>query len=276
MSNLVKRILFAIFGIPAVLYIISLGGLYLLAFTAVVAVAGMVEFLGLFGWEKTSFVTLSSSFISLLIIYTGLMHSDFIPVLISEITILSLFVIFIVIQIKNNAVKEPLLGVNEIFFGFFYVSFLMRYVFILGGPLNETESLVENRLLMTFCIVWAGDISAYFTGKYFGKTKILPEVSPKKTIVGSTGQVAGALITALLFAAFVPSIGFFQAAAAGLGCGILGQVGDFWESLLKRYSGKKDSSGLLPGHGGVLDRFDSMLLCAPYVYIVFAVSEKAL
>lgn len=119
-------------------------------------------------------------------------------------------------------------------------------------------------LLSLFIIVFAGDTGAYFAGRFLGRHKLYPLVSPKKTIEGSVGgllaSVGGAALCSHLL---IPQIPMADALVLGAGCGAVAQVGDLAESLFKRASGTKDSGNLLPGHGGMLDRLDGVLFAAP-------------
>ena len=117
--------------------------------------------------------------------------------------------------------------------------------------------------------------AAYYTGRAFGRTPLAPSISPKKTREGFAGGVVGAMIGAmgaqyLLF----PFLTVFDALALGLIAGIVGQLGDLVESAMKRSADVKDSGALLPGHGGVLDRFDSLIVATPvyYVYLITCTS----
>lgn len=106
--------------------------------------------------------------------------------------------------------------------------------------------------------IWAGDTAAYFIGKKFGRRKLAPNVSPKKTVEGSIAHLAAAVGLALALASPF-HVGWLPALLIGLSAGIFGQLGDLFESWLKRHTGVKDSGGILPGHGGILDRIDSIL-----------------
>lgn len=113
-------------------------------------------------------------------------------------------------------------------------------------------------------IIWASDTAAYFTGKSLGRHRLAPVISPKKTVEGLVGAIAGALAVTLLFHS---PMGMTPLAAAGIGAaiGLLGQLGDMLESIGKRVCSVKDSSSLIPGHGGILDRIDSFILTAPFL-----------
>ncbi|MBF0447148.1 MAG: phosphatidate cytidylyltransferase [Magnetococcales bacterium] len=122
-------------------------------------------------------------------------------------------------------------------------------------------------LLLPFLIIWATDSGAYFSGKFLGNKKLAPQLSPGKTWVGFYGGCLSGVGTGIGISLFF-SLSFFlwQAALIGMALSLVGQLGDLAESLLKRESGVKDSGKLIPGHGGLLDRLDSLLFAAPVYY----------
>jgi phosphatidate cytidylyltransferase len=116
-------------------------------------------------------------------------------------------------------------------------------------------------------MVWMNDISAYFAGKYIGKHKLTP-VSPNKTVEGSVAGIIFTILISIVFYIFNKDlININDAIVLGVLTGVAGQAGDVFESLLKRYNNIKDSSSIIPGHGGVLDRFDSLIFSAPIMYV---------
>jgi phosphatidate cytidylyltransferase len=120
-------------------------------------------------------------------------------------------------------------------------------------------------LLFALVITWAGDTAAYFVGRAMGKHPLAPHISPKKTWEGSVGSMIGSLLVAWAFSYWIRiPIGHLLAMAA-IG-NVAGQMGDLLESAYKRSAGVKDSGGLLPGHGGVLDRIDALILCIPVIW----------
>lgn len=121
--------------------------------------------------------------------------------------------------------------------------------------------------LMALVPVWAGDIAAIFAGRAFGKRLLAPKISPKKTVEGSVANLAAAVLAAWLLGRLL-HLSDARSLGAGLAVGVLGQAGDLFESWLKRRAGVKDSGALLPGHGGVLDRIDSVLFAAPAVALI--------
>lgn len=160
--------------------------------------------------------------------------------------------------------------VSFTFYGFVYTVLLLSCILMIRSR--------ENGLLYSifvFVIAWSSDISAYFAGSLFGKKKIFPVLSPHKTLAGAIGAVLGAMLCAFLYGLAVRgaldwSIG--QTLAITLPAGALGsllaQAGDLLASSVKRLGGVKDFGKLIPGHGGILDRFDSVLLVAPAVELL--------
>ncbi len=120
-----------------------------------------------------------------------------------------------------------------------------------------------NALIFLLVIVWATDTFAFAAGKLIGGPKLAPAISPGKTWAGSIGGVAGAMLVAVLLSAPLGGTSLFHSALVGCGISLLTQAGDLLESALKRRFGVKDSGFLIPGHGGILDRIDGLLLAAP-------------
>ncbi len=142
--------------------------------------------------------------------------------------------------------------------------------------LVQLRQLGPLTLLAVMAIVWAADVAAYFAGRAFGKRKLAPNISPGKTWAGAWGAVVGVLVygfaaAGLLPQALQPGLPFFVAALVALT--VLSVVGDLFESLLKRLSGIKDSSNLLPGHGGILDRIDSQTSTLPFVALLWLIAS---
>jgi phosphatidate cytidylyltransferase len=138
--------------------------------------------------------------------------------------------------------------------------------FVDEGPWN-----LRPALLLVLLPLWAGDTAAIFAGKAFGKRLLAPKISPKKTVEGAVANLLGCLLLAWLTAQWLGA-GPMVAVGCGLICGLAGQAGDLFESSLKRKAGVKDSGSLLPGHGGLLDRVDSLLFSAPLVLLWLALT----
>ncbi|WP_243371124.1 phosphatidate cytidylyltransferase [Geotalea sp. SG265] len=150
------------------------------------------------------------------------------------------------------------------------------YVPLLLGHLILLRNLSFGRewILLMLVIVMCGDSAAYYSGSALGRTRLYPEVSPKKSVEGSIGGILGSIAGAVIFKlAVFPQLTYLHCILAAILLGVLGQLGDLFESLLKRSCGVKDSGTIIPGHGGILDRLDSILFAAPaafyYAYFIF-------
>ncbi len=131
--------------------------------------------------------------------------------------------------------------------------------------IHGTDALGPKLLLFTLVMVWAGDTLAYFTGRLIGRLPMAPVLSPKKTWEGAAGNVVAALVVGGLFARWM-GLDMVQLAVVAVLASVAGQIGDLAESAYKRAAGLKDSGSLLPGHGGMLDRVDSLLFALPVVW----------
>lgn len=132
---------------------------------------------------------------------------------------------------------------------------------------------------LIFIGAWGTDTLAYTFGRLFGKRKIMPEISPKKTIAGAIGGVLGCVLLMIVFGIIVYNffglkMSYVVLVLLGLFCGIISQIGDWAASAIKRYVNVKDFGNIMPGHGGVLDRFDSILFVAPVIYYVLVLFIK--
>lgn len=181
----------------------------------------------------------------------------FLPALTLIIITFGLIFLFTIRDIKTAGGEIALL-----FMGILYVPLLLGHLMLLRGLTNGAEWIF---LLMV--IVMAGDTGAYYVGCNFGKRKLYRIVSPNKSVEGALGGLAGSVIGAFIAkATFFPSLTTFDILATALLLGILGQLGDLFESFMKRSFGVKDSGSIIPGHGGILDRLDSILFTAPAAY----------
>ncbi len=146
--------------------------------------------------------------------------------------------------------------------GIFYVGWLLGHLILLRN-LDQGEYLI----FFLFLVTWAGDTGAYYVGKGFGRRRMAPNVSPNKTVEGAIGGwLASVLVAVLAQRWFLPIISVPDSLMLGGLLGIVGQLGDLTESMFKRGAGVKDSGHFLPGHGGVLDKLDSLIFTAPVLY----------
>jgi phosphatidate cytidylyltransferase len=135
--------------------------------------------------------------------------------------------------------------------------------------LDEVDHAGSALILFTLALIWAGDTLAFFTGRFIGRLPMAPVLSPKKTWEGAAANLVGSLLAAWIAARWIDvdvTTLLFMAAAAN----VAGQMGDLIESAYKRGAGVKDSGAIVPGHGGILDRIDSLILAAPVVWVTYA------
>jgi phosphatidate cytidylyltransferase len=143
----------------------------------------------------------------------------------------------------------------------------------LGLPLGALVAIRETRgrdaLFLLMLTVFTSDTAQYYSGRAFGRRPLAPAISPKKTVEGAVGGfVFGAFVCAVMGTLWLPVVPLVLRAAIGVMIVALGVAGDLFESMLKRSAGVKDSSSLIPGHGGILDRIDALLFAAPVYYVV--------
>ena len=180
----------------------------------------------------------------------------------------SLFLAFVVLIIFTvvafATLENGLFFLCRQWFGVFYIGFC-------GAHLILLRSLPDgiNWVLVLTAIIVFSDTAAYYTGKKFGTTKLCPALSPGKTRAGAVGGIIGGMFAGLVVSAVVfENANLIMVGGLGLILSVIGIVGDLIESVIKRVSGVKDSGNILPGHGGILDRCDSILLTAPVLYYV--------
>jgi phosphatidate cytidylyltransferase len=166
------------------------------------------------------------------------------------------------------ATRRPLLEVLPAIamssVGIFFIALPFSYII----RVNEIERVGKQLVLFTLVLVWAGDMLAYFVGKSVGRVKMAPALSPKKTWEGAVANVIASVIVAFAFARWM-QIDALTLTAIAVAANIAGQAGDLIESAYKRGASVKDSGALLPGHGGMLDRIDSLILAAPVVWVLY-------
>jgi len=183
----------------------------------------------------------------------------------------SVIIIFIIRIFEGNTSDNTFSYVSNTIFGIVYVSFLMSYLGVIRASGDNGRELIFFVLLIT----WMGDTTAYYGGKGFGKHKLAPAISPKKTVEGAIIGLIGSIVGAIIAKSWFLDISILNAIAAGILIGVFGQFGDLSESIIKRNLQVKDSGGIIPGHGGILDRVDSLLFSAPvfYYYYSFIISN---
>ena len=259
-STLAKRWITGLI-LSAVIFaiIVFTSSFFLAALIAVVAVGGIWEYNNIVlgkGFLKEKIEgTFFAVMIPLVICLSG---SQFVvPVL--AFCILLTFILFL------SSVKDAsfdVMTVAKVVLGVMYIPFLLSHFILL-------RNLEKGTLWILFVLVlaFAGDITALYAGKYFGKHKLSPVISPAKTVEGTIGLIFGSTAACLIFSHFIfPEISLVKTGVLAFVGSIIGQLGDLSESAIKRNYGLKDASSLLPGHGGLLDRLDCILFITPFVY----------
>lgn len=266
MSDLRQRMLTAAVGVPLLLAVCWAGGWVLTIFLALLAGLAFRE-LQRFHLEKgvnasTQYVW---PFVLLLPFGAGVCPNDFL----AQFGLLTLlwFVALLLRELFSSR-GEVLASLGAAFL----TGLLSALPFAALRALHllaETANGAGGRLLVLLMVAtWATDTFAYFGGRWLGKRKLFERVSPKKTVEGFLAGLFGALLIGLSAGVLVPGIALRTALLVGLAMGLLGPLGDLLESRLKRDAGLKDSARLLPGHGGVLDRFDSWIFAVPALYLL--------
>jgi phosphatidate cytidylyltransferase len=162
---------------------------------------------------------------------------------------------------RKGTPDEAMKDLGPVVTGFFYVPLLMGVLLLVrrAGP---------EWILFLAVVVWSADSTAYYMGRNLGRRKLYPSMSPKKTVEGAMGSVIGGCLSAVLMKlVLVGKLSFFMAAVSGSVIGVVTMVGDLVESMFKRDAGVKDSSTLIPGHGGILDKVDGFLFVIPLFYL---------
>jgi len=248
------RVITSIIGIPILLGILYAGGLYWKIFFTLMALLAFYEYSRMMINIDIKPLFIPGVLLLLLLLfkpapylYPGIFA---ILVLAAIITILK----YPAVNIMNVAVS---------LFGAAYIGLLLSYTIIIIG-LPQPFLIMLLALLLT----WASDTGAYCAGKLWGRHKMLPGLSPNKTWEGAVGGLilCAAVALAFFLTTDMTQVNMAYVLALGLGAGIMAQLGDLFISALKRYFRVKDTGKILPGHGGVLDRFDSFLLVVPLVY----------
>ena len=264
----VKRVTSGLLGFPLVLFIFIIGNKYVIDVAlALIALLSMNEYFN--AVEKVSkpvrWVGYLSC-ISIAMVYIIPQESLNMVITLSIPTIL----IILFAHVIATDMKINFKDIAYTFLGIFYVVFFIMFIAFITGMEN-------GKILIWYAIfaAWGTDIFAYLVGKYFGKHKF-SKVSPKKSIEGCIAGTIGSTVLALIYTIILNNVltfeySYFIVGISGIALSLIGQLGDFSASCIKRYVDIKDYSNLLPGHGGMLDRIDSVLFIAPFAYMLFTI-----
>lgn len=283
MSNTTARVIVGIIGIPLILTMIHFGNEVFLVFCTVVSFFCMNEFYNLFEHRDQK-----PSFLGRLI--GGISFHKFVFLLISTVIVVCfyyqkfnfvlilyfvmfMYLIFDEVLVKNVKHFE---SIGTWMLSLVYISTPFGLMSLMDSS-KFIRDYGANFIMICLIMVWVSDTFAFFGGKTFGKHKLAERISPKKTWEGSIFGFAFTIITGLVvWYFFIPSLGLINIILISIIVGIFSQLGDLFESNLKRSVSVKDSSHVIPGHGGFLDRFDSVLFAVPALYIYLYLKSTVL
>lgn len=275
MSELTKRVLFAVAAIPVVALALFLGDAPLAILLSVAAALGAWEYCRMAAAAGARPMTGWAVVLAALVPLAA--HALRLGFWVPPLGLVALLVplLLTVALWRRGPADRPLEAVATTLFGAWYSGGLLAFAYALRYHRFAIGDVAGTLLLLLPVVVtWLNDTGAYAAGRAFGKRKLMPSVSPGKTVAGAVGAVLASVATTWAW------VTFLLAPRAGLGLGpgaivlfgvamsAAAQVGDLVESLLKREAGVKDSSTLIPGHGGVLDRVDSLLFTIPVAYVL--------
>jgi phosphatidate cytidylyltransferase len=261
-STLGLRALVALAGIPLMLGMSYLGGFWLAGLVAALSFLGLWEFYGLArakGLYPLTWWGLSGGMI--LLAFLGLRWQFLLALLVLWVMLIMSRMVF------RDEVKESISRIGITIMGVLYIPFLFGHMLLLRTDYSFTG---YKLLFFSMALVWLCDTGAYFSGMMLGKHPLAPHISPKKSIEGLIGGLVVTIVTAVLLQRWwLWEISLIDSLIMAAGAVVLGTLGDLVESLFKRDASVKDAGNLLPGHGGILDRFDSTLFVIPFVYWYF-------
>ncbi|MFQ6618875.1 MAG: phosphatidate cytidylyltransferase [Fidelibacterota bacterium] len=268
MKEAYSRLLVGIIGPPLILFAIIFGKFIFLIFIIILFSLGLREMDHISrkkGIQQNKTVIALFSIIFFLASFYG--KSEYF------IVIIILFPIVLLISELYREGQNHILNVASSFFSFFYLGMFLGSIILIreySGHTGKIEYHDAGKIVVImFISVWICDTAAYYVGKGIGKHSLFLRISPRKTVEGAAAGFIGSIITVLIFY-FLDFIRFFSLIdylIFGLITGIAGQFGDLIESMIKRDADIKDSSKIIPGHGGVLDRFDSIIFVSPIIYL---------
>ena len=277
---MIKRLISGILGGGLLLALIGFGGLPFTLAIGLLTTLGILEYAELVkrqNLRSQTAIMLFSSLFLLAIIYVVASKFGLDPlesVHIGEqsfaLILVAVLVIIFIKEILGGDPEQGLVNAAVNLFGTVYIGFMFAYILLLRF-IPGRDGLFY--VLFAVLVTWANDTFAYFIGVNFGRHKLSPKISPKKSIEGSLGGLVGGLLMAGALGSYFHKP-VFSILLLGLLTVAAGQFKDLVESIIKRNAGVKDSGHFLPGHGGVLDRFDSLLLAAPVVYYIVIYFES--
>jgi phosphatidate cytidylyltransferase len=270
LSNNATRVLVAIVAIPVVIGASYFGGIYFFLFTLFISTIAFYEF-SILAKNKGANVNLWFGLLSivLLLINQYDFFINFLSIILLVVFVLSLVELF---RNKNSAI----INLGTTLLGIFYIGLFSTA--LLGIREFYREDLYNRGgliIIAIFATIWICDSAAYYGGTALGKHKLFKRVSPNKSWEGAIFGFIFAITTMILAKIIILNfLSWNTIIALGFIVGVFGQIGDLIESLIKRDAGVKDSSAIIPGHGGIFDRFDSLLYTAPLIFLYLSFFEK--
>jgi len=264
-THLGRRILVAVFGIPLIFGAAILGGWYFFVLIGLLIVFALAEFYMLA--EKLDYSPSRWTGIpAVLVLHLFLFLNYRINL---GITVAAFLMVIVLSELFRNK-PHPVANIAVTFYGTFYIFLLSFFVLLREVPRTSRLAYGDGAwlIILIFSAIWLCDSTAYIAGSCIGKHALFPRVSPKKTWEGAVSGFLMAVVSAVITGSFIHSfLPFHDALILGVLIGVFAQLSDLVESLFKRDAGIKDTSHMLPGHGGFFDRFDSFILVGPVVYI---------
>jgi phosphatidate cytidylyltransferase len=271
MTRMKVRILASLIGLPLLTIIILIGNPYFTIACIPIGILATYEAMNLTPFTDSKIPRKLIYIVTLLfIIYSFIALSISIYLIGSLIIISVCFIISILWVITNNDLEYKIQRIIYINCIPLYCGFLFSHILILYIDTSLPIGLGLSIIIFTMCVTFAGDTGAYFVGTYFGKIKIVPAISANKTLEGSIGGLCSSVIVSVIVSTVIDiQLNILPLLFIGVSLGVMGQLGDLFESKLKRIKQIKDSGTFLPGHGGLLDRIDSLIITIPTSYYLF-------
>jgi phosphatidate cytidylyltransferase len=265
-SNLPIRVLIAVLFGPPLLILSYLGKIYFLILILFLTLLALLELSHIFKIKAIELPRIPFLVFGLLIGAVSYSNAEGSLWLV----IFSSLLFAAIFQIIKKGTQKAILNIGGFMFGLIYVPFLFSFLILireLPKAMHIDYRVGGLWVIFILLCVWFSDTLAYFIGAPLGKHKLCPRISPGKSLEGFFAGVAGSALAAVFsHQIFLDFIAMTHLIILSLIVGLVGQVGDLVESSFKREADLKDSSHILPGHGGILDRFDSLLFAAPAVY----------
>jgi phosphatidate cytidylyltransferase len=273
-SELTRRIIFAVIAAPAAIAVVYFGDWALATVLSVLAALGAWELMRMA--RETGAFPLQPAGIAIAALLPIAVHAQRLGVYTLSLTavIATILVLFASTIWLRGPTGRPLSAVAITAFAVMYAS-LIAYVYPLRyHPYAIGAGAGTALVFLPIVLTWATDVGAYAIGRAVGTTKLIPSVSPRKTVAGAVGGLGVAIVICLVYVRLIlmpyAQLGLTIQGAVlfAIVVSVAAQTGDLAESLLKREAGVKDSSAIIPGHGGILDRFDSLLFVLPVAYLM--------